>query len=363
MHRIDTRTNENPTDRAPDREIPTLRVVDSHTEGEPTRVVVEAGPKLAPVVEAGPGPMRRSVAERLAIFRRRFDDVRAASVLEPRGFEAMVGALLVEPASRDAAAGMIFWNNVGTLHMCGHGTIGVVKTLAHLGRIGPGRHRLESPVGDVEVDLHDDGSVSIDNVFSFRWAKQVAVETRRHGVVRGDVAWGGNWFFLVDVDKLDLPGLPEPTLDPANLDALLALCRDVLHSLEVAEIAGDPGLAGGRIDHVELYGPPSHAAADGKNFVLCPGGEYDRCPCGTGTSAKMACLAADGKLGVLGGAEEWRQEGILGTRFIGSARLVERDGRRGILPRIRGRAWITAESTLRFDPSDPFRAGIRGARR
>ncbi|MEM8931461.1 MAG: proline racemase family protein, partial [Acidobacteriota bacterium] len=176
-----------------------LQVIDSHTEGEPTRVVVDAGEALSAVTSRSGG----TVAERLAVFRRRFDSIRSAVVLEPRGFDAMVGALLVEPVAADAAAGMIFFNNADTLNMCGHGTIGVVATLAHLGRIGPGRHRLESSVGDVEAVLHEDGSVSIENVFSYRYAKHVAVETRHHGVVHGDVAGGGNWFFLVDVERLD----------------------------------------------------------------------------------------------------------------------------------------------------------------
>ena len=327
-----------------------LQVIDSHTAGEPTRVVVDAGDRLAAVVGRAGG----TVAERLELFRRRFDAVRSAVVLEPRGFDAMVGALLVEPVAPQAAAGMLFFNNVDTLLMCGHGTIGVVKTLAHLGRIAPGRHRLESPVGDIDTVLHEDGSVSIDNVFSFRHAKHVAVETRDHGRVQGDIAWGGNWFFLVDVERLD-PRLGI-RLDRTEIDTLLELTRDLLASLEVAGVRGDAAIAGGRIDHVELFAPPSRDDADGKNFVLCPGGQYDRCPCGTGTSAKMACLAADARLA---DGDLWRQEGILGTRFVGSIRLAERDGRRGVLPTLRGRAWITAESTLCMDPSDPFRDGIR----
>lgn len=321
-----------------------IRVIDSHTEGEPTRVVVDGGPDL------GPG----TVAERLAAFRERFDAVRSAVVNEPRGFEALVGALLLEPSSPEAVAGMLFFNNVDTLHMCGHGTIGVVATLAHLGRIDVGSHLLESPVGNVRAELREDGSVSIDNVFSYRWRQSVEVETRRHGRVRGDIAWGGNWFFLVGQTG---DGGHGRNLEASQIDALRTLALDIDHSLRRHGIAGRDGA---EIDHVELFGPPSRGDADAKNFVLCPGGEYDRCPCGTGTSAKMACLAADGELGE---GETWSQEGILGTRFLGTVKRVERDGIEGVLPTIAGRAWITAESTLLLDPSDPFAAGIRRAQR
>lgn len=311
-----------------------IHIIDSHTEGEPTRVVVDGGPDL------GTG----SVAERLQRFRREHDHVRTAVIHEPRGFDALVGALLLAPSKPEAVAGMIFFNNADTLHMCGHGTIGVAATLAHLGRIHPGRHLLESPVGDVEVELHDDGSVSVDNVFSYRHRRAVAVETVSHGRLVGDIAWGGNWFFLIsDHGRV---------LATDHLAELTALTQDVLASLRRQGITGADGA---EIDHVELFGPPTVAGNDSKNFVLCPGGEYDRCPCGTGTSAKMACLAADGKLD---DGAPFRQEGILGSHFVGHVRRAERDGRVGVLPTIRGRAWVTAESRLILDPTDPFRYGI-----
>ncbi|MEM8994417.1 MAG: proline racemase family protein [Acidobacteriota bacterium] len=315
----------------------TLDVIDSHTEGEPTRVVVAGGPDL------GGG----DVAERLRRFRRDHDAIRSAVVHEPRGFDALVGALLLEPSSPDAAAGMIFFNNADTLHMCGHGTIGVAATLQHLGRISAGRHRLESPVGTVEIELHADGSVSVDNVFSYRYKRKVEVPLDDGRSVSGDIAWGGNWFFLVG------PGEHRQHLDAAHLPQLLAYTSEVRRALDRHGVTGRDG---GLIDHIELYGEPTVDGADGKNFVLCPGGEYDRCPCGTGTSAKMACLAADGAL-VDGGT--WRQEGILGTCFDGRIQLAERDGVAGVSPRIRGRAWVTAESRLILAEDDPFADGIR----
>ena len=316
------------------QETKNIRVIDSHTEGEPTRVVIEGAPDL------GTG----TLAERMEVFRRRHDAFRTALIHEPRGFDALVGALLLEPSKPEAVAGMIFFNNADTLFMCGHGTIGVAATLAHLGRIAPGRHLLESPVGDVEVELHEDGSVSVDNVFSYRYRTGVAVETVSHGRMVGDIAWGGNWFFLVsDHGRV---------LGSEHLSELTALTRDILSSLRRQGITGADGA---EIDHVELFAPPTRDDADSKNFVLCPGGEYDRCPCGTGTSAKMACLAADGTLSE---GETWRQEGILGSRFLGNVRTAEEGGRSGVLPTIRGQAWITADSRLLLDPTDPFRHGI-----
>ncbi|MEM6793399.1 MAG: proline racemase family protein [Acidobacteriota bacterium] len=320
-----------------------LKVIDSHTEGEPTRVVVAGAPDLDASL---PAERRGDAAARAAAFRERHDSFRTAVVLEPRGFDALVGALLLEPADPRCAAQMIFFNNAGTLHMCGHGTLGVVATLAHLGRLGPGRHALETPVGEVQAELHRDGSVSVDSVFSYRYRSAVEVKTERHGALRGDIAWGGNWFFLIEEHGLEL--------SLGHLEALLDLTRDVRRSLERQGILGRDG---GVIDHVELFAPPSRRDCDSRNFVLCPGDEYDRCPCGTGTSAKMACLAADGALGE---GETWRQEGILGSRFTGSIRrATDEGGVRGVMPTLRGRAFVTAESTLLFDPADPFANGIR----
>lgn len=312
-----------------------IQVIDSHTEGEPTRVVIAGCPDL------GPG----DAAERMEIFRQQHGWLRSALIHEPRGFDAMVGALLLEPRSPKACGQMIFFNNADTLHMCGHGTIGVAATLAHLGRLQPGTHILESPPGDVEVTLHDDHSVSVANVFSYRWRKAVAVDTEYHGRVVGDIAWGGNWFFLI--------GDHGQALDTQRIDALTAFSWDVRQSLNRAGITGKEG---GEIDHVELFAEPNRPDADSRNFVLCPGKEYDRSPCGTGTSAKMACLAADGKLDE---GQIWRQESLIGSLFTGSVRHAEQDGIAGVMPTVRGRAWITAESTLLLDPTDPFEHGIR----
>lgn len=308
-----------------------LMVIDSHTAGEPTRVVVAGAPDL------GAGPL----AERARLLRDKHDWLRGAVCDEPRGHEAMVGALLCEAYEPDCACGVIFFNNVSTLNMCVHGTIGLAVTLAHMGRIHRGRHRIDTPAGVVEVMLLDDGGVEVANVPSFRHAAAVPVPVPGWGVVSGDIAWGGNWFFLVANQG--------PPVEFARLSELTAFASAIRRELGARGITGANG---GEIDHIELCGPPGDGTgADGRNFVLCPGLAYDRSPCGTGTSAKLACLHADGHLRP---GDVWYQAGILDTVFAG--RVEECSG--GVLPRISGRAWVTGESTYLLDPSDPFRHGI-----
>lgn len=315
-----------------DARMRTLQVVDSHTGGEPTRVVIAGFPDL------GGGDL----AERRARFSADFDQWRSAIACEPRGSDTMVGALLLPPTDPTCCAGVIFFNNVGTLGMCGHGTIGVTRTLAHLGRIAPGLHRIETPVGIVGVELHPDLRVSVDNVESWRYATGVSVAVPGFGPVRGDIAWGGNWFFIT----ADAPH----ALEFANVRALTTFTEDVRRALETAGISGAKG---GEIDHIEVNGACPDTAADGVNFVLCPGLAYDRSPCGTGTSAKLACLAADGKLGP---GNVWRQQSIIGSVFEASYQPAAA-GR--IRPRITGTAHITSEATLLLDDADPFVWGIR----
>jgi len=314
----------------PDSNTRRVKVIDSHTGGEPTRVVISGGPDLG----------SDTLAVRLERFRAEHDDFRSAIVNEPRGSDAIVGALLCEPVDETCVTGVIFFNNVAYLGMCGHGTIGVVETLVHLGRIGPGTHRIETPVGVVTATLDADGSVEVANVPSYRLAADVSVHVIGLGPVIGDVAWGGNWFFLVKGHGLEL--------ELANLKALTDFCLVLQESLPQAGIVGADGHD---IDHIELFGPSE--IADSKNFVLCPGGAYDRSPCGTGTSAKMACLFADGKLAE---GQVWRQESIVGSVFEGRVSIVDNQ----IHPHIKGSAFITAESELILDVRDPFCMGIRG---
>ncbi|HTS05342.1 MAG TPA: proline racemase family protein [Candidatus Eisenbacteria bacterium] len=308
-----------------------VRIIDSHTGGEPTRLVISGAPDL------GSGPL----SERLERFRRDHDPFRSAVVAEPRGSDVVVGALLCAPMNRDCTAGVIFFNNVGYLGMCGHGTIGLVATLAYMKRISPGTHKIETPVGEVKATLDANGDVTVDNVASHRSAANVQVEVPGYGPVVGDVAWGGNWFFLVHNHPFGL--------SLRNVDELTSFTWAIRQALPKNGITGDNGQ---EIDHIELYAPSLIPGVNSKNFVLCPGKAYDRSPCGTGTSAKLACLYADGKLRE---GETWRQESIVGSVFEGSVKV--RDGK--IYPSIRGRAFVNSEADLIFDPQDPFCMGIR----
>ena len=308
-----------------------IKVIDSHTGGEPTRTVISGGPDLG----------FDSLAIRRERFRSEFDHFRSAITNEPRGSDALVGALLCEPVDQSCVTGVIFFNNVGYLGMCGHGTIGIVATLAYLNRIEPGWHRIETPVGIVEALLNENGEVTVANVQSYRLAKNVSVEVEGHGRVKGDVAWGGNWFFLVKNHSHEISF--------RNLEALTEFTWRIRQALERAGITGEGGQ---EIDHVELFAPSSIEGVDSKNFVLCPGRAYDRSPCGTGTSAKLACLFADGELRP---GQVWRQESVVGSIFEGT---VEVSGDR-IYPSIKGSAFITAEADLILDPRDPFCMGIR----
>lgn len=310
-----------------------LKIIDSHTAGEPTRVVTDGFPYL------GTGPL----AARRSLLTERFDRWRTAVVCEPRGSDTIVGALLTPPTDPSCCTGVIFFNNVSTLGMCGHGTIGVVRTLAHLGRIEPGEHKIETPVGVVGTTLHPDLSVTVANVECWRHQSGVVVDVPGYGSVRGDVAWGGNWFFLTEQSPV--------SLEFNTIGPLTAYTEAIRHTLETQGISGKDG---GLIDHIEVNTPLTDGQADARNFVLCPGLAYDRSPCGTGTSAKLACLAADGKLKP---GETWRQMGILGTKFTASYT----PSRHGVLPRITGNAYITGEATLLLDPADPFIWGIQSS--
>jgi 4-hydroxyproline epimerase len=314
-----------------DKEPLKVKVIDSHTGGEPTRLVISGGPDL------GTGPL----SDRLERFRMKHDSFRSAVVNEPRGSDVMVGGILCDPVDPNCAAGVIFFNNVGFLGMCGHGTIGLIATLSYMRRIIPGEHKIETPVGTVSATLHESGEVTVNNVASYRTAEDVAVDVPGYGEVRGDVVWGGNWFFLVRKHSLEL------TLK--NLEQLTAFTWAIREALKKNNVSG---ASGEEIDHIELYGPSQLSGIDSKNFVLCPGKAYDRSPCGTGTSAKLACLYADGKIHE---GQIWKQESIIGSVFEGSVKV--RDGK--VFPSIKGSAFVNAETELILDPRDPFCMGIR----
>lgn len=308
-----------------------LRYIDSHTEGEPTRVILDGGPDL------GDGPL----ADRVKRLADHHDDFRRSVILEPRGHDAIVGALLCKPTAAGCATGVIFFNNTGYIGMCGHGTIGLAATLAYLGRVDPGSLRIETPVGIVRVELRSPNEVTLENVASYRLHKGIELEVPGLGKVRGDVAWGGNWFFLAD-------SAPCP-VDPQHIEALTTAARRVRDALAARDITGTDGA---EIDHIEFFGQSATPAVDSRNFVLCPGNEYDRSPCGTGTSAKLACLAEDGKLAE---GAFWIQESVIGSRFEARYR---RDEQGMVIPSITGRAYVCGEGTLLRQPDDPFASGI-----
>lgn len=305
-----------------------ISAIDSHTGGEPTRVITSGGPDL------GGG----NAADKLKVFRELHDSFRRAVVCEPRGSDVLVGALLVEPADKSCVTGVIYFDNVTFLGMCGHGTIGLVATLAHLGRINPGEHRIETPVGVVTVRLHPDGSVSLTNIPAYRKAKEAALDVPGLGKLTGDVAWGGNWFFFTEEH-----GLP---IEVTNVESL----TDIAWRMRLA--ANSQGFP--EVDHIVLLGPSPNPEAHSRNFVLCPGKAYDRSPCGTGTSARLACLAADGKLAE---GERYVQESVIGSRFTGGYIWADQAAGK-IIPVICGRAHVTAESTLLLDEQDAFCWGI-----
>lgn len=323
-----------------------IKVIDSHTGGEPTRIIYEGGPDL------GTG----SFAERVIRFREHHDAIRRATVMEPRGSDVLVGGLLVEPSDAKYAAGIIFFNNHDYLGMCGHGTIGLMATLKHLGRVNDGEHWIETPVGPVKAIVRGN-ETTLFNVPSFRLKQDVSVDVPGHGSFVGDIAWGGNWFFLVK--DYEGPLTLTAVAGPNGLTATSLAIRDALWN------SGITGLNGEWIDHVELFGDPLDSDNDSRNFVLCPGGAYDRSPCGTGTSAKLACLAASGKLKP---GEIWRQESIIGSVFSGSFQwqpereasdeLHNGNGDRAVIPAIRGTAFVNSEATLILNSDDPFCMGI-----
>ncbi|MEM9410831.1 MAG: proline racemase family protein [Planctomycetota bacterium] len=309
-----------------------INVIDSHTGGEPTRIVIDGGPDL------GTGPLD----ERQRLFRDQYDSIRSAIVNEPRGSDVLVGGLLCEPHDPQADFGVIFFNNVDFLGMCGHGLIGLVSTLRFLGRIKSETCAIETPVGLVKASLDTSGTVAVENVASYRHLADVSIEVPEYGLVRGDVAWGGNWFFLVKDSS--------ETLTISNTNHLINVAIDIRDALESNGITG---VDSAYIDHVELFCAARDPNNQSRNFVLCPGNAYDRSPCGTGTSAKLACLAADG---MLNPGETWRQESIIGSVFECT---YENDHEGKVIPTIRGTAHVCSKSTLILNPDDPFCMGIR----
>jgi len=312
-----------------------IRVIDSHTGGEPTRVIIGGAAE----------PYGATMMEKRDCFAREFEWLRTASVCEPRGHDAVVGAMLCQPVADNCVTGVIFFNNIGCLNGCIHGTMGVAATLAHLGQIEEGIYRIDTPTGVVTAEIDARGSVKVRNVPSYRHRSRACVSVEGYGNVVGDVAWGGNWFFLTHPPQ----GI---AVHADQIDELTRFSRAVRKKCRELGVTGADG---SEIDHIEVFGPPEDPLlADSKNFVLCPGNAYDRSPCGTGTSAKLACLYADRKLKI---GSCWRQAGILDTVFEGRIEAC-RETRKAVIPIVTGSAFVTAETELLIDPEAPFAFGI-----
>ncbi|REG83832.1 proline racemase family protein [Marinomonas pollencensis] len=310
-----------------------MLVIDSHTEGEPTRVIVEGGPDL------GSGPL----SERAARLGSEFTDFYRSIVAEPYGQEAMVGALLTEPTNPECVAGVIYFDAAAVIGMCGHGTIGLAVTLAHLGKIGPGTHKIETPVGIVDVTLKDKNTVTVTNIDSYRSQKTVTVEVSGIGKVTGDIAYGGNWCFIIDHS-------PVPVI-PSNIMALTEVGVAIREAIYAQGISGEEG---GVIDHILFYGSPLNPNNHSRNFVLCPDNAYDRSPCGTGSSARLACLAADG---LLQAGKQIYQESIIGSGYTLSYQASPKT-HGAVVASITGSAFVTREAKLINNPTDPLRHGV-----
>jgi proline racemase len=220
--------------------------------------------------------------------------------------------------------------------MCGHGLIGMLVALQHAGLVKPGLVRVDTPAGYIAAVLGANGEVTFDNVPSYRKHHELELYLPGIGNVPSDIARGGNWYCLI--------GQHEHTLELANVAQLTGYCTRVRRAVN------DSGFP--EVDHVELFGPSPTPGVNSRSFVLCPGGAYDRSPCGTGTSAKLACLAADNKLAP---GAAWVQESIVGSTFRAKYR---RQGDK-IVPTIAGTAHVTADAMLLIDPTDPFAWGIR----
>ncbi len=308
------------------------RFVDSHTEGEPTRVLLSSSG----------GPFAQTLDEVLA--RWTIDGVLTippevlALAAHPRAADATVCALLCAPSKATAHCGVLFWNASAVLGMCGHATIGLARTLASMDPKFPSHALFETRVGDVTIERRADGRIAFANIESRLHARDVELALETGGIARGDVAWGGNWFFIMRLER------PMRSLHEESVFA-----SAIARAIEREHLRAGPE-NNGLIDHVALIFPPSRHDADARNFVLCPNGTFDRSPCGTGTSALLASVAARGQLAPM---QLWRQESAIGSLFEAQYTLTSR----GVIATICGRAFIIGHGTLVDSVSDPARTG------
>jgi proline racemase len=327
-----------------------LQAVDSHTAGEPTRIVTGG---LPPVAGA-------TMAEKRAALRIRHDALRRALVHEPRGHDAIVVAYLVPPCHPDAHAGVVFCNDVGYLGMCGHGAIGVATVLVGMGMVPAQepetRVVLDTPAGlvpcRVAVSNGRARAVTITNVPSFQFRQRAIAAVPGFGKVAADIAWGGNWFAFVEAAQLGLH------VDKAHLPQLLPAAIAVREALAANGVRGVHPESGEEqlVDHVKLFDALEGPTPGARAMTLCPGTAYDRSPCGTGTSAKLAVLHSKGELGV---GEWFTSESVIGTRFRARIAATTQVGQfAAIVPEIEGAAYVTGLQTFVLDPEDPCVHGL-----
>lgn len=327
-----------------------IQAVDSHTAAEPTRVITGGLPMIRGA----------TMADKRDELKRLHDPIRRSLVLEPRGHDAIILAYLLPPTHDDADLGVVFANDAGYLGMCGHGAIGLATTAVAMGLVAAVEPvteiTLDTPVGLIKCRVAVEGgrpkSVTITNVPSFLYRQRVVVDVHGFGKVAADIAYGGNWFAFVEADQLGL--MVEKAHLPVLMQAAIAI-REALVRDGVRGVHPDSGEEE-VIDHVKLFVPLDGEHHGARALTLCPGTAYDRSPCGTGTSAKLAVLHAKGELKT---GEQFDSESVLGTRF--AARVVAETTVGefpAIVPEITGSAWITSFATFVIDPDDPCRHGI-----
>jgi len=326
-----------------------IHTVESHTEGMPTRVVVGG-------VGAIPG---NTMFERRAYFMEHMDDLRTLLMYEPRGHSAMSGAILQPPTRPDADWGVLYIEVSGCLPMCGHGTIGVATVLVETGMVEVVEPvttvRLETPAGLVIVDvLVENGkaiNVTLTNVPSFSYALDQIVDVPGYGKIQYDMAYGGNFYAIVPVERVGL------SIAPENGDKLLAAGLAISNAINEQNRPvhpENPEIAS--CHHVDFISPGDEGPLHWRNAMAIHPGWFDRSPCGTGTSARLAQMVARGQFndGDVLENESWIGSCFTG-RIVGRTKVGDFDA---IIPAITGRAWIMGTAQWRLDPSDPFPAGF-----
>jgi len=326
-----------------------FKTIDTHTMGEPTRIITEGLPFI-------PG---NNMMDKKNYLVEHFDYIRTMTMHEPRGHGDMFGAILMEPTKKEADIGVIFMDSGGYLNMCGHGSIGVSTILVDEGYVKVEEPitniTLDTPAGlvraKVEVENKKAKGVSIENVPAFLYKENIKIEISELGQVPVDISFGGSFFALVDSKYLNLK------ISLENIDEIIKLALIIREKINNKVKVIHPNIPDiNKVDLVEIYGKPTNSIADLKNVVIFGAGQFDRSPCGTGTSAKLAYLHGKNKLKK---NEYFVHESITGTMFKGRILEEVKIGKyNGIIPEIKGRAFIIGYSHLIAQEEDPFKHGL-----